>query len=760
MTSSITPAPASGNWRQLLIVVAESVGEVVLHDALDGSILARVAVGSLPHEVVVSPDGKTAYVSNFGLQDYDERIGTPGSSISVIDLDLMCETHRLHTFNAMTGQTYRAPHGLGLSPDGSLLYVSVEQGAMILTFDLATRQMREPLLLPPRTTPAVSASATDGPPQSSFPEASKCTHNMVVSTDGTAIFLMAADHDPTAPDNGVFKIDATSGELLAQAVLQNVHGLHYTMDQQALLACGFNCYWILDPATLKVLETHAMPSGQILYGVPTRDGRFVFPCVWYSSVIVAYGDDVLARNVTGVDPVHVVVSPDGSQSWITNARSDYITRLGLTNYDMENIPTGEGPNGIAMAPYRPYTERQTLTFGAVLPLNMPEGRELMIGYEFWKERVNAAGGLAIGGIPYKVETIYLDTQGVDAQAGVLTTTLIDFYHVDFLLGTYPSSAHVSAAAVANARKVPMVTASGAASVLYTTGGYLFGILSPAGGYLTGAVNLATSATPPAKSCVLLSCDDPAALQDALATAKLIVSKGVQLLTPPTTPPGIKAIQNGVWVYPHMSTDFSGAVAAAKLLAPDLVLVAGHQPESEAFVKAAASGSLVARGFVFSVGPSLPSFATDLGALANQMIGAAQWAPGYPIPGYDRFGFASDFAAAYWNRYNLLSSYLSAGAAACGVIYERALQTAGSTDAQAVHDALAATDTFTFYGRVQLDATGQNANKPILTVQDIVAADGSVTMAIVSPPAFASGHGMVWPFTGWPGATSTVPAGRA
>lgn len=53
-------------------------------------------------------------------------------------------------------------------------------------------------------------------------------------------------------------------------------------------------------------------------------------------------------------------------------------------------------------------EKPTIVFGAALPLTgelAPEGEKQMHGYEFWKETVNAQGGIDVGGTKYLVDII-------------------------------------------------------------------------------------------------------------------------------------------------------------------------------------------------------------------------------------------------------------------------------------------------------------------------------------------------------------------
>ena len=68
----------ASNDRNLLLVVEQSDGAVSFYDEISGDRLNTVRVGLNPHEITVSKDGKTAYVTNFGVQDYDHTIGEPG----------------------------------------------------------------------------------------------------------------------------------------------------------------------------------------------------------------------------------------------------------------------------------------------------------------------------------------------------------------------------------------------------------------------------------------------------------------------------------------------------------------------------------------------------------------------------------------------------------------------------------------------------------------------------------------------------------
>lgn len=120
---------------------AESVLLVVLKGAnavgyytLEGKLLATVPVGQHPHEMVISPDGKFAYVSDNGTMRI-EHAGKGGNSISIIDI-----AARQRVGKISTGK-YRRPHGLSVDPRTGYLAVTAEQPDRILHIDPRARRV-------------------------------------------------------------------------------------------------------------------------------------------------------------------------------------------------------------------------------------------------------------------------------------------------------------------------------------------------------------------------------------------------------------------------------------------------------------------------------------------------------------------------------------------------------------------------------------------------------------------------------------------
>src|SRR4051794_2395894 len=95
-----------------LIVGNKEENSLAIVDPDSGKVLATVPTGMGPHEVVVSADGKTAFVANYGPGP------APGSTLSVIDLVGRREIRKFDL------TPLSRPHGLALA--GGKVYFTAE----------------------------------------------------------------------------------------------------------------------------------------------------------------------------------------------------------------------------------------------------------------------------------------------------------------------------------------------------------------------------------------------------------------------------------------------------------------------------------------------------------------------------------------------------------------------------------------------------------------------------------------------------------
>jgi hypothetical protein len=318
----------SATGHEGVLVVQEGLNQVtvVRHDAVGRRTVIKV--GEKPHEVAISKDGLTAYVSNFGLLEANHKVGTPGTTISVIDVAQKREMTRFKLPPGAAG-----PHGLKIRPAHlDELFTNAEVG-------------REEMVV---------FSTDSGMVVRSFalPEG---VHNFIFSDDGADLYAFTMT-------GSVIRLDAEEGHILAQTALPKVRGLAWTADHMHLLAGGQGQLLLLNPKDLTVSRTYAnLPVGQIFYPSASPDGRsFFLPAVLDGVVLVvdALTGDVRHRIVTG-SPLQVVFH--ANDAWISNVkipssmlpagadeRGGDLVRLNLSSFQIRHIEGTEDANGIAI----------------------------------------------------------------------------------------------------------------------------------------------------------------------------------------------------------------------------------------------------------------------------------------------------------------------------------------------------------------------------------------------------------------------------
>jgi branched-chain amino acid transport system substrate-binding protein len=380
----------------------------------------------------------------------------------------------------------------------------------------------------------------------------------------------------------------------------------------------------------------------------------------------------------------------------------------------------------------PASDGGTILFGAPISLIgslAKEGGLTRDGYEIWKDTYNAAGGITIGGKKYRVETRYYDDESDAYKSATLAEKLITEDKVNLLLGPYGTSATLQVSTVAEKHKIPMVEGNGAAESIFSQGyQYTFGVLSPARNYLTGAIDMVLAQTPKPATVAILAADDPFSVEVADAARTYAEEKGLQVVY--------------YQKYPDKSTNLRAPLTEAKSKNPDFFLNSGHLQESLAIVQQAKELGFNARGFAFSVGPSVPDFQTTLQRDANYIFGGTQWTSALKYQGDDLFKTPEAYDSQYRQKFGYEPSYQSAESTACGIAYVKALEKAGSLDPKAVRDALAGLNFMSFYGQITFDERGINMSKPMAVEQW---QDGK---KVTVWPADVANAKAAWPAPAW------------
>ena len=117
--------PDASGRGGLLVVANQQGASATILDASNLSTVATVPVGTGPHEVAMSLDGRWAVVANYGDQT------TPGNTLSVIDL----YDQSPHVVRTIDLGQYARPHGVVFVQSGTKMLVTSETSQKLLLVD-------------------------------------------------------------------------------------------------------------------------------------------------------------------------------------------------------------------------------------------------------------------------------------------------------------------------------------------------------------------------------------------------------------------------------------------------------------------------------------------------------------------------------------------------------------------------------------------------------------------------------------------------
>src|SRR5277367_1586809 len=217
--SSQPPAATSHGY---LVVANQKEHTALLVDPESRQEVAKFVVGVNGHEVIVSPDGRYAYVPIYGNSGVGKP-GTDGSTIDVIDI-----RDRKLTATIDLGKPLR-PHCAKFGPDG-LLYVSAELDKALDVVDPASRKVIAEI-----PTGAIESHmfviSPDGKRAYTAIPIAKTVQRISISPDGKQVFT----HDQDTPRIAV--IDTAKNKIANWIpLLATVYSSSPTPDGHKLLA--------------------------------------------------------------------------------------------------------------------------------------------------------------------------------------------------------------------------------------------------------------------------------------------------------------------------------------------------------------------------------------------------------------------------------------------------------------------------------------------------------------------------------------------
>ncbi len=377
---------------------------------------------------------------------------------------------------------------------------------------------------------------------------------------------------------------------------------------------------------------------------------------------------------------------------------------------------------IGIVASQPVLAEEPIRIGAPLALTgglADEGRKQEAAYQVWLERVNAAGGISIGGgAKRKVELVYYDYQTDAKRAQQLAERLITVDKVQVMTAPFGSGHTKVVAGVAERYGMPIVAVASSEPVHnqgYTT---LFGTLAPSTGLIDVMIEQIRKSQPGVKRLAVLGRDDVFPKIMAGTMAKQAQKAGLEL------------VYNEL--YPVGSLDHTAALTVLKQARPDWVFVTGYTKDLVLIRKQMADLRVNVQALSMITGPAYREFTESLGELAENVTSATWWHPSQTYQSDDVFGSTKAFTDAIVSKTGKEPDYVHASSAAALVVIQKAIESSPSLQPADLKKAIAATDILTFYGPIKFRADGLNENRnlPMIQIQN-------GERVIVFPPEMAT-----------------------
>jgi branched-chain amino acid transport system substrate-binding protein len=249
----------------------------------------------------------------------------------------------------------------------------------------------------------------------------------------------------------------------------------------------------------------------------------------------------------------------------------------------------------------------------------PNGRQLLVALEIWRDDINAAGGLL--GRP--VELVYFDDQSNPANVPGIYTKLLSVDKVELLLGPYATNMAAPAMPVImNAGKTTISLLAIGVNRHFSYDRYFSMVpVGPDGvkAFSRGYFELAAAQQPRPKTVAMISADAEFARTAADGAKENAKALGFQVIYDRS--------------YPPATTDFTPILRAVQAANADLVFVAAYPPDTVGIVRTAREIQLGAKMFGGTmIGLLATPLKTQLGPAANNIVIMESFVPGFDFPG--------------------------------------------------------------------------------------------------------------------------------
>lgn len=303
---------AQANLTGTLVVVNKGEATLTIIDVASGATRGTVPTGQGPHEVVLTGDGSTAVVTDYGAQ-----VG--GNTLTVVDVD---EMEVVRTIDL--GQHYR-PHGISVMPGDELVAVTSEASGHVVLVRISDGEI-------------VSEIATGHPG----------SHMLAMVADGETIFTS------NMGDATVSELDVATGELRATTSVPSTPEAVGVAPDGSEVWVGSN-----DRGTVSVVRPGSSEVETALEGFEwpyrvlfTPDKSLVLlPDLGRHELRIvdrASRSELAVLDFPGQGPQGITLSADARYAFLSLSRAGRIVVIDLESHAvMRSIPTGPTPDGVA-----------------------------------------------------------------------------------------------------------------------------------------------------------------------------------------------------------------------------------------------------------------------------------------------------------------------------------------------------------------------------------------------------------------------------
>ena len=305
--------------ERALLILANEDNTLLIVDPASLKVNAKFPVGPDPHEVIASPDGTTAYISNYGGGAYN--------TLTVVDLAAK------KVLPSIDLGALRGPHGLAFV--GGRVWFTAEAAKAIGSYDPATKRVDWIMGTGQNRTHMIYV----------FPGLNQVVTTNV-SSASVSIMEKIGGGEATGPSSGDWSETVIP-------VGRESEGIDVSPDGKEIWVANADdgTVSIIDVASKKVIDTLAADVKGANRLKFTPDGKLVFISS-LSKPDAAVFDRLTRKEVkrirVGDGAAGILMQPDGSRVYVACSPDGYVAVIDLQSLEVVGrIEAGQGPDGLA-----------------------------------------------------------------------------------------------------------------------------------------------------------------------------------------------------------------------------------------------------------------------------------------------------------------------------------------------------------------------------------------------------------------------------